>query len=288
MRVVSTEGAGDGAVKMVVAGEAGNGKTTLARTLAEGLTDERVLIVSAEAGLLSLRGSKIDVADIQTADDGKPVEKAMRFHRLGEVFAWLQQPDQQKKYRWIFVDSLTEINQNVLEMLEADPAFQGQANTIKKYGELSVRMRGLCKSFRDLAHYNVIFTALVKSETDADGKPVMKIDMVGAFAEKLPALFDEIFYLGVLPEVDERTGKNKRALLTQKTDRISFPKDRSGKLDRIEPADLAYAIRKIRGQKVGEKPLLSDISQMGKAAAAQAKEQGSQRPAPLPASPGGA
>lgn len=260
--------ASDG-IKIVVAGEAGNGKTTLARTLAEGLKDERAVVISAEAGLLSIRGVNIDVINIQTNDEGEPLPKEQRIARLGEVHQWLMAPEQRKKYQWVFIDSLTEINQNMLEKLEADPDFQGPKNTIKKFGELSTRMRGLCKSFRDLPHYNVVFTALVKTVTDADQKTTLSIDMVGAFAEKLPALFDELFYLGVSSEIDEQTGKNKRMILTQKTDKITFPKDRSGTLDRLEIPDLSHLVKKIRAKKT---PLLPDISAKGKEAAAEAKE----------------
>ncbi len=246
MNIQNTRDLGSDGIKVVVAGEAGNGKTTLARTLVEGLKDEKVFIISAEAGLLSLRGTDIDTCDLRFADDGSFISKENRIARLGQVHSWLMEPEQVKKYRWVFVDSLTEINQNMLEKLEADPDFQGPKNTIKKFGELSTRMRGLAKTFRDLPGYNVVFTALVKSNTDSDQKTTMGIDMVGAFSEKLPALFDEIFYLGVLAEIDEKTGRNKRTLLTQKTDKVTFPKDRSGALDRLEPADLSLIAKKIR------------------------------------------
>jgi hypothetical protein len=69
--------------------------------------------------------------------------------------------------------------------------------------------------------------------------------MIGSFADRLPALFDEVLYLGVTGEISE-DGKNKRALLTQANDKIEFPKDRSGKLEKFEPADLSIIVNKIR------------------------------------------
>jgi hypothetical protein len=289
VRIENTKEMGSDGIKIVVAGEAGNGKTTLARTLSEGLRGERICILSAEAGLLSLRGADIDVIDLQKDDDGKLIPKENRIERLAQIYQWLTQPEQIKKYRWIFIDSLTEINQNMLERLEADPAFQGQANTIKKYGELSTRMRGLAKIFRDLPHYNVVFTALVKEDKDSDQRTVVAIDMIGSFADKLPALFDEIFYLGVMKELDDR-GRNKRLLMTNKDDKYKFPKDRSNALDKFEAPDLAAIAKKIRikvaATAAGKpatsdkalstpdpKPLVADISQAAKAAAKEAKAE---------------
>lgn len=281
MLIQNTRDLGSDGIKVVVAGEAGNGKTTLARTLSEGLQGERVCIVSAEAGLLSLRGADIDVIDIQKDDKGELIPKEKRLDRLGQVYAWLIEPAQLAKYRWIFIDSLTELNQNMLERLEADPEFQGPKNTIKKFGELSTRMRSLAKTFRDLPHYNCVFTALVKTTTDSDQKTSLSIDMVGAFADKLPALFDEIFYLGVSSEIDEKTQRNKRMLLTQKTDKVTFPKDRSGSLDRLEPADLSLIAKKIRDK--ATPPVVADISSQAKEAAKEVKKQKQEQQTAAPA-----
>ncbi len=269
MQIQNTRDLGSDGIKIVVAGEAGNGKTTLARTLAEGLKGERICIISAEAGLLSLRGADIDVLDLLKDDKGEPVPKEKRIDRLGEAYQWLILPEQTAKYKWIFIDSLSELNQNMLERLESDEEFKGPKNTIKKYGELATRMRGMCKTFRDIPNYNVVFTALVKTSTDSDQKTTLSIDMAGAFADKLPALFDQIFYLAVMPEIDEKTGRNKRVLLSQKTDKVVFPKDRSGALDRTEPADLALIAKKIRDKALP--PIVADASAQGKEAAAKAK-----------------
>lgn len=251
MKVQNTSAAQSAGMKIVVAGEAGNGKTTLARTLQDTL-GEKVLLISAEAGLLSLRGTGVDFVDLQTDDDGVLVPKERRVARLGEIYQWLLLPEQMAKYRWVFVDSLTEVNQNLLESLEANPEFNSPKDTIKKYGELSKRMRSLCKTFRDMPHYSVVFSALVKKAADADNVMKSAIDITGSFALQLPALFDEVFYLGVTADVDEATGKNKRVLLTQKTDKIEFPKDRSGTLSRYEPADLGLLVKKMRAKPAGE------------------------------------
>ena len=271
MKVNNTRNAESGTIKIVVAGEPGNGKTSLARTIEAGL-GEKVLLISAEAGLLSLKGSDVDFVELQIDDAGNEVPKEKRIERLGEIFVWLKEPEQVAKYKWIFVDSLTEVQQNLLEYLETvkdaegNLVFGGPKNTIKKYGELSTRMMALAKIFRDIGHYNVVFSALVKTEKDADDIPKMKINLLGAFADRLPALFDEVLYLGVTEEQDEN-GVHVRKILTQKTNKIDFPKDRSGKLSTLEPADLSVIVKKIRGSTA----LIADISAKAKAASAEAK-----------------
>jgi hypothetical protein len=268
MKIMNTRVTESETIKLVVAGEAGNGKTSLARTLQAGL-GEKVLVISAEAGLLSLRGSDIDYVELQQEEiEGKMVEvpKVARVRRLGQILAWVKEPAQMKRYNWLFIDSLTEVQQNVLEWLESLEEYQGPKNTIKKYGELSTQMMSISKAFRDLSHYNVVFTSLVKNESDSDGISKMKVAMIGSFADRLPALFDEILYLGVTAEKDEKTGTNIRKLLTQKTDKIDFPKDRSGRLANLEDADLSIVVKKIR-----QAPILADISAKGKQAAQEAK-----------------
>jgi hypothetical protein len=262
MKIKNTETDTKAPISIVVAGEAGNGKTTLAATLQEGL-GEKVLIISAEAGLLSLRGRGVDYLELQMDEEGKDVPKQARIARLGQIYQWLMQPEQMARYQWIFIDSLTEIQQNLHEFLESQEEYQGPKNTIKKFGELSNRMLSLCKSFRDMPHYNKVFSALVKNETDQDNQTKMKVSLIGSFSDRLPALFDEIFYLGVTNEVAP-DGRNIRQLLTQKTDRIDFPKDRSGRLSRLMPADLSAVVKKIRSQ-----PVVADISSAAKAAHAE-------------------
>lgn len=251
MKTLNTQDTGSEPIKIIVAGEAGNGKTTLAATIEKGL-GEKVIVISAEAGLLSIRGANIDYIELQRKwDDTKKVwlqvPKTERIAHLVEIYTWLMKPETMAKYKWVFIDSLTEINQNLLELVESLDDFAGPKNNIKKYGEIATRMRSLCKTFRDIPHYSVVFSALTKTVTDNDNKITMKIDVIGQFSDQLPALFDELLYLGVTEEIDPMTGKNSRKLLTAKTDKITFPKDRCGKLDRLEPADLSVIVNKIRG-----------------------------------------
>jgi len=232
MKIQSTANVAIGPLKMLIFGESGAGKTTLARTL-----KEPTLIISAESGLLSLHGSNIDVVDIAQDDLGNPIPKEKRIARLGDVYKFLLTKEAQDKYKCVFIDSLSEINQNTLESLQAE--FIDAKDTLKVYGELAKKMRAMVKMFRDLPHYSVVFTALAEVEKDEDSRRFMGIKLIGKFSSEIAAYFDEVFFL----HVDAETGDRK--FITQKSDKV-VAKDRSGRLDKVEPADLGHIFKKIR------------------------------------------
>ena len=239
MKITNTKNlSATSSLKMVIYGTSGTGKTTLAKTIGES-----TLLISAESGLLTLSGSDIDVIDISQDDNGNVIPKEKRIARLGEVYQFLLSDEAKKKYRWIFIDSLTEISQNLVECLQAE--FPDRKDSLVLYGENSKRLRSLVKSFRDLPHYNVVMTALSVIDKDEAGMRFTTIDLVGNFASKLPGFFDEVFFMGV-----DKDGK--RFLVTETSERM-VAKDRSGKLERLEVPDLSVIAKKIRQSTSSEK-----------------------------------
>lgn len=236
MKINTTKNYGIDKLKMLVYGESGVGKTTLARTI-----DGPTLIVSAEGGLLSLKDSEIDVVDITTDDDGKVIPEENRIQRLGSVYKFLQEPEQIDKYEWIFIDSLTEISQALVAQLHKE--FPERKDSLVLYGENSKRLKSLVKSFRDIPHYNVVFTALPSVDKDENGARFLGIDVVGKTGLVLPAFFDEVLYLSIMQKEDNEV----RVLHCTKEERL-VSKDRSGMLDKYEKPDLAIIARKIRGE----------------------------------------
>ena len=204
-------------VKILVHAPAGSGKTRLCST-----TGGKPLIISAEGGLLSLRGLDLDVVEIKTMDD------------LRQAYEFLTKDE---KYDWVCIDSISEVAETVLSAekeLTKDPR--------KAYGEMQEQMTKIIRAFRDLPK-NVYMSAKqdkVKDEMTggiyyAPSAPGQKIGAA------LPYFFDEVFALHAWKDAD---GKIQRALQTQK-DAQYEAKDRSGALDIAEAPDLGAIYKKI-------------------------------------------
>lgn len=207
---------------MLVYGNPGAGKTSLARTL-----PGRVLILSAESGLLSLAGTAMDVIEISSWAD------------VQEAYGWIAA--EPRPYDWIFIDSLTELGQRLVEDMKR--RYPDRKDSIVMWGEVADRMRAFIKAFRDMRPYSVVFTALAKIDKDAVGRRFTGVDLNGKIADQLPAFFDEVFALRILEAED---GTASRWLVTSQHDDW-IAKDRSGKLGLFEPPDMAAITAKIIG-----------------------------------------
>lgn len=234
MKVTSTKSQSINRLKILIYGAAGVGKTTLAASL-----KEKVLIVSAEAGLLSLADRDIDTIDLTLDDDGKQIEKENRTQRLVKVFEYLMTDAARKKYQWVFIDSLTEISQNVTEALAA--IYTDPKDARQMWGEYSKKMRSLVKTFRDIPYYNIVFTALDAIDKDENNRRHTHPDVQGKIGKSLAGFFDEVFYMYI--DADE-----KRVIRTGPTDLLQA-KDRSGKLELLEVPNLQIIADKIRAPK---------------------------------------
>lgn len=240
MKIFKTNSIENTRMKALIFGESGNGKTSQAMTLPA----EKTLIISSEAGLLCLKDHQpsIDVIDITVDDEGNPIPKEKRYARLGEVYKYVLGQQVMAQYDWLFVDSLTEISQNLIEALYLE--FPERKDSLPMYAENAKRMRSLIKVFRDIPHYNVVFTALASIEKDENNKRYKGIQMVGSIGQTLPSYFDEVFYLSAIE--NSETKEIKRSFLTAKTEDC-VSKDRSGKLAKYEPANLGLIYKKIMG-----------------------------------------
>jgi len=213
---ISTNG-----VKMLVYGQAGTGKTSLIPTL------PRVVVLSAEGGLLSIQGADVPYIEINSMTS------------LMEAYSWLTESAEAKGFDSIALDSISEIAEVVLAE-ELKKQKDGRA----AYGELNTIMAGMIRAFRDLPAKHVYFTAKCDKSQDETGRLLYAPSMPGnKTGQQLPYFFDEVLALRVEKDAD---GNSQRALMCD-SDGIWLAKDRSGKLGAWEAPDLSAIIAKIGG-----------------------------------------
>lgn len=233
-------------LKVLVYGNAGVGKTRLIGSL-----PGRILIASAEAGLLSLTSladsKRILVVEIASVDGLREVYSHVKGASPGA-------------YDWVVLDSISEIAEVCLTENKAKTKDPRQA-----YGAIQDDVGSILRAFRDL-DCGVYFSAKESREKDeATGRVSYGISMPGSkLGPSVPYLFDEVFRLIVVDDKDEKGNIERVRWLQTANDGKSAAKDRSGLLDPYEPADLGAIAAKIRGARVPvqekeETPTIEDV-----------------------------
>lgn len=210
-------------LKVMTYGHAGTGKTTLCAT-----TGAPTVIISAEAGLLSLRGHDIPVIEVSSIAD------------VHEAYEFLNNADEAKHFEWICLDSISEIAEQVLNFEKKNCKDPRQA-----YGELAVQMQDLIRAFRDMPGKNVYMSCkMERIKDEASGGLLYSPSMPGAkLSQAISYFFDEVFVLRAEKADD---GQIYRTLQTQ-GDYNYVAKDRSGALELYEEPDLGKIAAKIIG-----------------------------------------
>lgn len=209
-------------VKALVYGQAGVGKTRLC------CTAPKPIIISAEAGLLSLAEQDIPAIIINGVDD------------LAEAFLFITTNEEGMKFQTICLDSITDIAEVVLSDLKIKTKDPRAA-----YGDLADKMGNMIRSFRDLPDRNIYFTAKVKRVTDELGVTQYVPSMPGQqLVTNLPYWFDLVMAMRIGTTEE---GVKYRYLQTQ-PDIYWEAKDRSGRLNEIEEPNLTKLFAKIIGK----------------------------------------
>jgi len=216
MKIKKTKDIKPDRINALIFGESGVGKTTLASTL-----NGKTIIISLEAGLLSLRKFNVDYVEIKTLTELKST--------LDELAT--------SDYDNIFLDSLTEIGQLFLDM--AKEKFPEARKTMPMYGYLLELMTRFIKYCRDIDK-NIFFTALQKITQDETGKRFYVPDLQGSISTKCGQYFDFVFNYQIIKQEEKTT----RFLVTEKADN-TIAKDRSGALDKFEKPNLSDIMDKV-------------------------------------------
>jgi phage nucleotide-binding protein len=210
-------------VKLLVYGAAGAGKTTLVKTL------PKPIVLSAEAGLLSLSDEDIPYIEISSVSD------------LQDAYSWLVS-EEGSEYQTICLDSISEIAEVVLGNEKKNSKDPRQA-----YGAMQEQVTDLIRAFRDITGKHVYFSAKLEKTQDEMGRILYTPSMPGnKTGQQLPYFFDEVLALRV---EKNNEGITERALMCD-SDGTWTAKDRSGKLDTWESPDLGLIISKIGGTQI--------------------------------------
>ena len=208
-------------LKFLVHGPAGAGKTSLC-----GTTGEPTVIISAESGLLSLRHLDISVIEVKTLD------------QLYEAYAFVTETAEGQAFKWICLDSISEIAEVVLnheKKVAKDPR--------QAYGALAEKMTDLIRAFRDLPGRNVYFSCKQERAKDEQtGAMLYYPAMPGNMLKQgVGYFFDFVFAMRVEKDAD---GNPTRWLQTNR-DYNYEAKDRSGSLEMFESPDLSAIAAKV-------------------------------------------
>ena len=217
-------------VKAVLHGPAGSGKTYSISTIPN---PDTVLVLSAEAGLLSIRNKAkdVDVAVITCVED------------LEKAYAIIAEPN--SKYKTVVLDSLTEIAQQVLAKEIKEKKDPRQA-----YGELSIRMTRMIKAFRDMSGLNVILICQQERIIDDAGRIYYGAAFPGKkLGQAVPYLPDLVGCVRIKRDLmeDGSPGPVRRAFQFGYDEQYEC-KDRSGALADFEEPSWTVIFAKINNQ----------------------------------------
>ncbi len=214
-------------LNVVVYGPFKVGKTSLAKTV------DNCLVISIENGMLCLADAGIDYIDCPTFTSASSMIKTIKENKDG-VF---------DKYEWIMIDQLTELAQNMYPPLRDQMTREAIANGSKGSDGRQVWTRfaemigGLVKEIRALDMHTCILAQ--SADREVEGIEKQTVDLYGKSGHRIIGWIDEVFYMHI-------DSDDNRKFLTSSTDR-TIAGDRSGKLDKIEPADLGHIQKKILG-----------------------------------------
>lgn len=147
------------------------------------------LILSGESGLKSLEDCDIDYLPFSSWDGKHDPEEGVYSFR--GIVKMLMTPEfAEAGYKWIAIDSLTEMSERLLEHLERE--YADSNNAFEKWGEYSRLMIGSLKWIRDLP-LHVYVTCLAGEEKDHNDQthfwPFVKGQKV---SKQVPAIFDHV------------------------------------------------------------------------------------------------
>ncbi len=246
-------------VKLLMLGKSGIGKTTRLRDLEPSTT----LFIDIEAGDLSVAswpGDTIRPASwpecrdlfvyLAGPDRSLPPEAAFSVAHYDHVVGQFGDPAQIDRYATLFVDSITQMSRLCFTWCKSQPGAisdrSGKQDLRAAYGLLGQEMVGALTHLQHARGKNVVFVAILDERLDDVNRRVFEPQIEGSKTGlQMPGIVDEVV---TLAEIKAEDGSSYRAFVTHTLNPFGFPaKDRSGRLDLLEPPDLGALIAKCAG-----------------------------------------
>ena len=248
--------------KMVICGQSGVGKTSLARTL----DPSKTLFMDLEAGDAAIEGVAIDVIRPRTWQECRDFAVFLGGPNpsLGEEATYSQAhyeyvcqtygdpTDTLAKYDTIFVDSITVAGRLCFTHCQNQPECKsdrtGKLDTRSAYGMQGREMMGWLSHLQHIRDKNVIFVGILDERVDDYGRQTYELQIEGSkTGRELPGIVDEVITMALMPDDN---GAPYRAFVCQTLNQWGYPaKDRSGRLDLLEEPHLGKLLEKMSGGK---------------------------------------
>ena len=262
-------------VNIALFGPSGVGKTTQALTL----DPTETLFLDLEAGMLAVQAFKGDSISVREesaklnvhpwafaraiicllggADPAAPPENPYSATWLAQYEAAIAPREAFSRYKTIFIDSITVASRMAFSWSKTRPEAisekTGKPDNRGAYGLLGQEVVTWLTQAQHIADKSVIVVGILEAGKDDFGRATFDVQIEGSKAgRELPGIFDEVLTMGLF---DVSSGQavldlvkgTERGFVCHQTNGYGVPaKDRSGRLEAIEPPDLGAIIRKIQ------------------------------------------